>query len=109
MVNTPVPVAMEIENGLKLPVYTDTEVLMDELTLSPTEFMSSFEKFKWDEISIDEAEDDICFNAKYEFDLSHLASLIGLRYTEDENTKNGRKGKWSILLLPFCRQIFRIY
>ena len=56
MVITPVPVAMEIENGLKLPVYSDTEILIDELTLSPTEFMSRFEKFKVDEISIDEAE-----------------------------------------------------
>ena len=36
MVNTTVPVAMEIENGLKLPVYTDTEILMDDLTLSPS-------------------------------------------------------------------------
>jgi hypothetical protein len=48
MVNTPVPVAMEIENGLKLPVYTDTEILMDDLTLSPTEFMNRFKKIsRW--------------------------------------------------------------
>ena len=86
MVNTPVPVAMEVENGLKLPVYTDTEILMDNLTLSPTEFTSRFEKFKVDEISIDEAEDDICFNAKDAFDSSPLKCLIGLRYTKDENT-----------------------
>ena len=46
MVNTTVPVAMEIENGLKLPVYTDTEILMNDLTLSPTEFMNRFEKFQ---------------------------------------------------------------
>ena len=76
MVNTPVPVAMEIENGLKLLVYTDTEVSMDELTLSPMEFMSRFEKFKVNEISINEAENDIWFNAKDAFDLSPLVSLI---------------------------------
>ena len=46
MVNNPVTVAMEIKNGLKLPVYTDTEILMDDLTLSPTEFMNRFEKFQ---------------------------------------------------------------
>ena len=46
MVNNPVPVAMEIENGLKLPVYTDTEILMNDLTLSSTEFMNRFEKFE---------------------------------------------------------------
>ena len=66
---------------------------MDDLTLSLTEFISRFEKFKVDEISIDEAEDDICFNAKDEFDSSPLVSLIGLRYTEDENTIEWGKRK----------------
>ena len=48
MVNTPVPVAMEIENGLKLPVNTDTEILMEDLTLSPTEFMNRFKQIsRW--------------------------------------------------------------
>ena len=46
MVNNPVTVAMEIENGLELPDYTNTEILMDDLTLSPTEFMNRFEKFQ---------------------------------------------------------------
>ena len=46
MVNNPVTVAMEIENGLELPDYTDTEILMYDLTLSPTEFMNRFEKFQ---------------------------------------------------------------
>ena len=32
MVNTQSLFAMEIENGLKLPVNTDTEILMDDLT-----------------------------------------------------------------------------
>ena len=34
MVNNPVTVAMEIENGLELLDYTNTEILMDYLTLS---------------------------------------------------------------------------
>ena len=46
MVNNPVTVAMEIENGLELPDYTNTEILMDDLTLSPTEFTNRFEKFQ---------------------------------------------------------------
>jgi len=64
-------------DGLKLPDYTDTEILMDDLTLSPTEFMS-----KVDEISIDEAEDDICFNAKDAFDSSPFEHPIGGRPRE---------------------------
>jgi len=46
MVNTQSLFAMEIENGLKLPVNTDTEILMDDLTLSPTEFMNRLEKIQ---------------------------------------------------------------
>ena len=57
--------------------------------------MSRFEKFKVDKISIDEAEDDICFNAKAVFDSSPSVSLIaiGLRYTEDKNTIEREKRK----------------
>ena len=47
--------------------------------------------FKADEISIDGAEDDICFYAKDAFDSSQLVSLIGLRYTEDK--KYNRMGE----------------
>jgi len=78
--------AMEIESDLKLPKYTDTEVMMDDFSISLTEFMSRFEKFKVDEVSIEDAEDDICFNAKDVFDESRVVSLIGLKYTEDEGT-----------------------
>ena len=78
--------AMEVKGGWKLPDYTDTEMLMDDMGLSLVEFTSRFEKFKVDAISIDEAEDDICFNAKEHFDESPMVSLIGLRYTEDKNT-----------------------
>ena len=46
---------MDIESGLKLPAYTDTEIIMDDESISSIDFMSRFEKFKVDEISIDEA------------------------------------------------------
>ena len=85
--------AMDIETDLKLPSYTDTEIMMDDCSLSMIEFMSRFEKFKVDEVSIGEAEDDICFNAKEAFEDSSIVSLIGLRYTEDENTNDWEKRK----------------
>ena len=44
-----------------------------------------------DEISIDEAEDDICFNAQDMFEGSSCIGLNGLKYTEDENTVEGKK------------------
>ena len=84
---------MEIDSNLRLPGYTDTEILMDDVGQSVIDFMSRFKKFRVDEISIDEAEDDICFNAKDCFDQSSTVSLIGLRYTEDENTNEWEKRK----------------
>ena len=92
--------AMEIDSNLRLPGYTDTEILMDDVSLSVIDFMSRFEKFRVDEISIDEAEGYICFNAKDCFDQSSTVSLIGLRYTEDENT-NEWDGSWNTLLAHF--------
>ena len=62
------PSPMEVEGGWKLPDYTGTEIMMDNMGLSLVEFMSRFEKFRVDEISIDDAEDDICFNAKEHFE-----------------------------------------
>ena len=38
-----------------------------------------------DEISIDDAEDDICFNVKEHFEESPMMSLIGLRFKEYES------------------------
>ena len=76
--------AMDIESDLKLPSYTDTELMLGDIGLSTIEFMSRFEKFKVDE-NFGEAEDDICFNAKDAFEDSSVLSLIGLSYTEDEN------------------------
>ena len=61
------------------------------------EFMSRFEKFKVDEISIGEA-DDFCINAKDTFEDSAVVSLIGLRYTEDENTNEWGKRKLEYLI-----------
>ena len=61
--------AMEVKGGWKLPDYTDTE-MMDDMGLSLVKFSSRFEKFKVDEISIDEVKGDICFNAKEHFDES---------------------------------------
>ena len=51
--------AMEVESDLLLPIYTDTGIMMDDINLSNVDFMSRFEKFKVDEVSIDEAEDDL--------------------------------------------------
>ena len=87
------PSAMEVESGGKLPDYTDTEILMDDMGLSLVDFMSRFENFKVDEISIDDAEADICFNAKEHFEESPMMSLIGLRFTEDESTIEWEKRK----------------
>jgi len=47
---------MEIESDLKLLKYTDTDVLMDDFSMSMTDFMSRFEKFKVDEVSIEDAQ-----------------------------------------------------
>ena len=94
--------AMDIETDLKLPSYTDTEIMMDDCNLSMIEFMSRFEKFKVDDVSIGEAEDDICFNAKEAFEDSSIVSLIGLRYTEDENTNEWKKGNLIIRQLHLC-------
>ena len=85
--------AMEIDSGLKLPTYTDTETMMDDENISLIEFMSRFEKFKVDEISIDEAEDDICFNAQHCFEDAKMVNLIGLRFTDDEKTNQWEKRK----------------
>ena len=100
---------MEIESDLKLLKYTDTEVLMDDFSMSMTDFMSRFEKFKVDEVSIEDAEDDICFNAKDVFDEFRVVSLIGLKYTEDEGTTEGKKGRNATRQICKCQRVFRNY
>ena len=66
---------MGVEIGLKLPACTDMEIMMNDANIYVIEFMSRFEKFKVDETSIDEADDDMCFNAKYCFEDSRVTSL----------------------------------
>ena len=36
--------AMEVESDLTLPIYTDTEIMMDDMSLSNVGFMNRFEK-----------------------------------------------------------------
>ena len=55
------------------------------------DFRSRFEKFKADEISMKRK--IICFSAKQGFDQSPVVSVIGLRYTEGENTTEWKKKK----------------
>ena len=62
--------AMEVDSGLKLPAYSEVENMMDDTNITLVDFMSRFEKFRVDEVSIDDAEDDICFNAKDNLHLS---------------------------------------
>ena len=66
---------MGVESDLKLPACTDMEIMMDDANISVIEFMSRFEKFKVDETSIDEAEDDMCFNVKDCFEDSLVTSM----------------------------------
>ena len=85
--------AKGIESDLKLPAYTDTEIMMDDESISVIDFMSSFENFKVDEISFNKTEADICFNAKHCFEDSRVVHLIGQKFTEDENTNEWEKTK----------------
>ena len=60
-----------------------------------------------DEISINKAEDDICFYAKDMFDSLPLVSLIGLRYTEDKNTIEWEKRKVEYTPTTFLQTNFQ--
>ena len=60
-----------------------------------------------DEISINKAEDDICFYAKDAFDLSPIVRLIGLRYTEDEHTIKWEKRKMEYTPATFLQTNFQ--
>ena len=87
-------VEMDIVSPFKFPVYMDVEILMDNDKVSIVDFMSRFEKFKVNKISIDKAEDDICFNAQDHFEESNACNLLGLKFIEDEGTmdwKNANK------------------
>ena len=78
--------AKEVDSGLKLPTYSDLEIMMDNTNITIVVRMSRFEKFKVDEVSIDDSVDDICLNAKDVFYECSNVSLIRLRFTEDEST-----------------------
>ena len=71
---------MDVVSIFVLPKYTDTENLMDDTNISVVEFMSRFETFKVDEISIQEAEDDVVFNAKDNFEETSMTHLSGLKF-----------------------------
>ena len=58
-------------------------------------------------MSIDGAEDDICFYAKDAFVSSQLVSLFGLRYTEDENTIEWEKRKVEYTPATFLQTNFQ--
>ena len=58
-------------------------------------------------MSINEAEDGSCFYAKDVFDSSPLVSLIGLRYTEDENTIKWEKRKVEYTPATFLQTNFQ--
>ena len=60
-----------------------------------------------DEISLNEAEDGICFYTKDAFDSSPLASLFGLRYTEDENTIEWERRKVEYTPATFLQTNFQ--
>ena len=85
--------AMEVDSGLKLPAYSQVENMMDDTNITLVDFMSRFEKIRVDEVSIDDAEDDICFNAKDAFEECTNVCLFRLRFTEDENTNEWEKRK----------------
>ena len=63
---------------------------MDDISPSNVDFKCIFEKFQVDEVSIDEAEDDICFNAQVMFEGASCVGLNRLKYTEDESTVEKR-------------------
>ena len=53
-----------MQSDLILPIYTDKEIMMDNISPSNVDFKCIFEKFEVDEVSIDEAEADICLMLK---------------------------------------------
>ena len=79
-----------MQSDLILPIYTDKEIMMDDISPSNVDFKCIFEKFQVDEVSIDEAEDDICFNAQVMFEGASCVGLNRLKYTEDESTVEKR-------------------
>ena len=79
-----------MQSDLILPIYTDKEIMMNDISPSNVDFKCIFENFQVDEVSIDEAEDDICFNAQVMFEGALCVGLNRLKYTEDESTVEKR-------------------
>ena len=78
-----------MQSDLILPIYTDKEIMMDDI--SPSNVVKCiFEKFQVVEVSIDEAEANICFNAQVMFEGASCVGLNRLKYMEDESTVGKR-------------------
>ena len=70
-------VAMEVVSEYVLPKYTDTEILMDDSSVSFIDFMGRFATFEVDEISIKDAEDDVVFKTKDNFEETNVVNHLG--------------------------------
>ena len=66
---------------------------MDDTNIIIVDFMKRYENSKADEVAIDDAEDDICLNAKDAFDACSIVCLIRLRFTEEKRKMNGKRAK----------------
>ena len=56
---------MDITSEYKLPIYTPTEELMDNLKINAVDFASKIDSFKVDRITMDDVEDDICLQVAF--------------------------------------------
>ena len=74
-------------------MYTETDRIMDDEKITVVEFLSRFDKFKVDRISMEEAEDNFCCNAKDHFEESRMVNSVGLRFTDDESTVDWERRK----------------
>ena len=75
---------MDIFSEYKLPMYTLTEQLMDDLKLNAVDFVSKIDSFKVDRITMDEAEDNLCFQARDHFEANIYSNrtIYGLLETK---------------------------
>ena len=61
---------------------------MDDISPSNVDFKCIFEKFQVDEVSIDEAEDDICFIAQVMFEGASCVGLNRLKWRKHSGKKD---------------------
>ena len=102
-----------MQSDLILPIYTDTEIMMDDISPSNVDFKCIFEKFQVDEVSIDEAEDDICFNAQDMFEGALRVGFNRLKNMEDESTVGKRISQfmylhWNLGFIDKLIEMFKI-